>query len=78
MNMTDDDLRQVFQAYRKAANEHDAALAHPDRGKRTAAGFAAEGILRHTADALRAAGAKWESTRLAYLAAKEERDERQP
>jgi hypothetical protein len=66
--MTEDELRRVHETYRAAVRAHDAALRHPDLGRRTASGFAAQGLLRHAADALREAERRWESTRLGYLA----------
>jgi hypothetical protein len=70
--MTSDDLRRVHETYRAAVRAHDVAQNHPDRGKRTAAGYAAAGVLEHTADVLRAAEADWEEARLAFLAEREE------
>jgi hypothetical protein len=72
--MTDDDLRQVFAAYRKAADEHDLAKTHPDLGRRDARGFSAKGRLQHASDVLREAGQRWESTRRAALAQQAEHE----
>jgi hypothetical protein len=73
-SMTDVELRKAFADLRQAGAAYDAAQAHPDRGKKTAAGYAAQGRLSHAADVLKEAEIKWERVRLEYLAEREERE----